>query len=1093
MTSEAVICLYDYTAKRDVELSFRRDDIIVVLKKRESGWWLGSLRGTVGKFPRNLTKLITKDESEDSDEPANDDEDDALEDMFRRLKLAKGSSSTSVVAATAGVTAASATSAALNSASEKRVGKSKSSSTTRSSSSSSSSKSSVTEDVKQAISELVDAGEIKKSDKGDKLERQRRERDEKLGGKSRSRKSVAGTRMHATVNVTSKSAAPSSISSTRSGSVAPLMSLHMAASTPSIASAPIAGSDVRQRSSSISTRNRANSLSRKDDAASGAAMAGAAAAAGAAPALSDALAALPHKGSASSLSASPAVPALSAQLSMKSSGKAVSTKALAVFTYVPEDNEHAVAFSKGEIITVLRELTADWWLGRVASGTQGVFPSSYVRVIVASNKARALFAFEARRERHLSFKKGDVITVFRNDKDWWDGMCNGRFGSFPGNHVRLLKDEEAARLEAGGDDSGDDDDDTAVAVADAAASAGDLAEIKSASAAAAAAAIRASANAAPKRRADDEPLHGKKPRLFHIKGKSQILVTKTVVSARSLNDGDVFVLDTGAGRIFLWNGTYARQVERTMGYYLATRLAEEESSELVVMEKGSEPALFWDALGGFEPVLSGDEGGDDEEVSRTQLGRRVLYKVVDTAFGAPTLERVDIDTTVLERGVLQPAHAFVLDINHEVFVWAGMQASGAHKFAGMQRAEELIRDRAPHVAISWVIEGGELVFFREQFANWQDDRQMRLAEQMQLQQQMTYALQLEAGAGTAPPQQPQAASVDPLKLAVVKFNSKPKDGVKFMFKQKLCRKQAKDLARLLWQLPQINMTQLGDYLSEKADFNQSVLREFARQIDLRARAFDAALREFLQHFRLPGEAQKIDRIMECFAAHYLEQNPACRLSPDTCFVLAFSTIMLNTDLHNPAIKNKMTRDEFIKNTRHISDELSTEFLTELYDNISRHEIKMDVDAFGDQEKSGFLAKRQLAGWKRKWFVLSNNNLYYFNDKDDKNPRFILPLEALQVRKASQLGQKYCCEIFDANARLLKCCKLSGDGVLIEAKQKTLILAADTEAERDDWLAAIGQNVLANPFYEFLKRRLETKGKPPTAAAAATPDAREDAE
>ena len=49
--------------------------------------------------------------------------------------------------------------------------------------------------------------------------------------------------------------------------------------------------------------------------------------------------------------------------------------------------------------------------------------------------------------------------------------------------------------------------------------------------------------------------------------------------------------------------------------------------------------------------------------------------------------------------------------------------------------------------------------------------------------------------------------------------------------------------------------------------------------------------------------------------------------------------------------------------------------------------------------------KRLTGWKRKWFVLSNNNLYYFADKSDKNPRFILPLEALQVSKLSQLGQK----------------------------------------------------------------------------------------
>jgi len=32
-------------------------------------------------------------------------------------------------------------------------------------------------------------------------------------------------------------------------------------------------------------------------------------------------------------------------------------------------------------------------------------------------------------------------------------------------------------------------------------------------------------------------------------------------------------------------------------------------------------------------------------------------------------------------------------------------------------------------------------------------------------------------------------------------------------------------------------------------------------------------RRFLQKFRLPGEAQKIDRIMEAFAARYYKQNP----------------------------------------------------------------------------------------------------------------------------------------------------------------------------------------------------------------------------
>jgi len=35
-----------------------------------------------------------------------------------------------------------------------------------------------------------------------------------------------------------------------------------------------------------------------------------------------------------------------------------------------------------------------------------------------------------------------------------------------------------------------------------------------------------------------------------------------------------------------------------------------------------------------------------------------------------------------------------------------------------------------------------------------------------------------------------------------------------------------------------------------------------------------AMRNFLSSFRLPGEAQKIDRIMERFAIRFCEQNPS---------------------------------------------------------------------------------------------------------------------------------------------------------------------------------------------------------------------------
>ena len=72
------------------------------------------------------------------------------------------------------------------------------------------------------------------------------------------------------------------------------------------------------------------------------------------------------------------------------------------------------------------------------------------------------------------------------------------------------------------------------------------------------------------------------------------------------------------------------------------------------------------------------------------------------------------------------------------------------------------------------------------------------------------------------------------------------------------------------------------------------------QLDFGEMDFVAALRHMLSDFRLPGEAQKIDRVMEKFASRYCESNAqqCVFASPDTAYVLAYSIIMLTTDLHS---------------------------------------------------------------------------------------------------------------------------------------------------------------------------------------------------
>ena len=66
-------------------------------------------------------------------------------------------------------------------------------------------------------------------------------------------------------------------------------------------------------------------------------------------------------------------------------------------------------------------------------------------------------------------------------------------------------------------------------------------------------------------------------------------------------------------------------------------------------------------------------------------------------------------------------------------------------------------------------------------------------------------------------------------------------------------------------------------------------------------AFDMAIRLYLESFRLPGEAQKINRIMESFGKHYHEQCPDLFRNADAVYILGYSVILLNTDQHNVGV------------------------------------------------------------------------------------------------------------------------------------------------------------------------------------------------
>ncbi|KAL1518342.1 hypothetical protein ABEB36_001979 [Hypothenemus hampei] len=176
------------------------------------------------------------------------------------------------------------------------------------------------------------------------------------------------------------------------------------------------------------------------------------------------------------------------------------------------------------------------------------------------------------------------------------------------------------------------------------------------------------------------------------------------------------------------------------------------------------------------------------------------------------------------------------------------------------------------------------------------------------------------------------------------FNRKPRKGIAYLQEHGLLGGTQEEIAKFLHSEERLDKTNIGDFLGDNEDFCREIMYTYVDQMDFGKMDFVAALRHFLDGFRLPGEAQKIDRLMEKFASRYCECNPNNGLfsSADTAYVLGFSIIMLTTDLHSPQVKNKMTKEQYIKLNRGNTDckEVPEEYLSQIYDEIAGHEIKM---------------------------------------------------------------------------------------------------------------------------------------------------------
>ncbi|KPJ02511.1 Golgi-specific brefeldin A-resistance guanine nucleotide exchange factor 1 [Papilio xuthus] len=198
------------------------------------------------------------------------------------------------------------------------------------------------------------------------------------------------------------------------------------------------------------------------------------------------------------------------------------------------------------------------------------------------------------------------------------------------------------------------------------------------------------------------------------------------------------------------------------------------------------------------------------------------------------------------------------------------------------------------------------------------------------------------------------------------FNQKPERGVEFLQEHGVLATplDPHQVALFLRENPDLDKKMIGEYICKRSSRGEegtgagegvsggvSVLSAFADSFDYRGQRIDIALRQYLETFRLPGEAPLIFLVMEKFAERWHTTNGSPFANTDAAFRLAYAIIMLNMDQHNHNAKKlnvPMTAEDFVRNLRGCNGtgDFDQPMLEAIFNAIKNEEMVMPAERVG---------------------------------------------------------------------------------------------------------------------------------------------------
>jgi len=204
-----------------------------------------------------------------------------------------------------------------------------------------------------------------------------------------------------------------------------------------------------------------------------------------------------------------------------------------------------------------------------------------------------------------------------------------------------------------------------------------------------------------------------KARLMHFKGnKEHCRVSEVPLAWKSLNDGDVFLLDNGL-ELIIWNGKTAGIHEKRKAQELTNALRDERNGKPVVkiLDGLEDHDAFWKALGGkptagqIAPATS-----DDIKVDNT----KVLTQLSDST---GELKLTEVAKGTVKKSSLKSDDVFILDIGHTVYSWIGKGTTKKERANAIKYATDYLKKqgRPAYTPVVRVLEGAEPPAFFKSF------------------------------------------------------------------------------------------------------------------------------------------------------------------------------------------------------------------------------------------------------------------------------------------------------------------------------------------------------------------------------------------